>query len=82
VLEMIERYLPQDRGAVVLHWFTGSKSDARRPATLGCYFSLNAEMTRSDRGRALVTELPIDRILTETDGPSSRSAAVSASPLM
>ena len=29
----------------------------------------NAEMTRSDRGRALVTELPIGRILTETDGP-------------
>jgi TatD DNase family protein len=82
VLEMIERYLPRDRGAVVLHWFTGSKSDARRAATLGCYFSLNAEMTRSDRGRALVTELPIDRILTETDGPSRRSAAVPASPLM
>jgi TatD DNase family protein len=69
VLEMIERYLPQDRGAVVLYWFTGSKSEARRAATLGCYFSVNAEMTRSDRGRALVTELPIDRLLTETDGP-------------
>lgn len=69
VLDMIERYLPQDRGAVVLHWFTGSKSEARRAAALGCYFSVNAEMTRSNRGRALVTELPIDRILTETDGP-------------
>ncbi|SFL17863.1 TatD related DNase [Mesorhizobium albiziae] len=69
VLEMVERYLPQDRGTVVLHWFTGSKSEARRAATLGCYFPVNAEMTRSDRGRALVTELPIDRILTETDGP-------------
>jgi TatD DNase family protein len=69
VLEMVERYLPADRGTVVLHWFTGSKSDARRAATLGCYFSVNAEMTRSDRGRALVAELPIGRILTETDGP-------------
>jgi TatD DNase family protein len=26
-------------------------------------------MTRSDRGRALVAELPMDRLLTETDGP-------------
>lgn len=43
--------------------FTG-----HRP-TLGCYFSVNAEMTRSDRGRSLVSDLPIDRILTETDGP-------------
>jgi TatD DNase family protein len=69
VLDMIERYLPRDRGAIVLHWFTGSKSEARRAAELGCYFSLNAEMTRSDRSRALVADLPIDRILTETDGP-------------
>lgn len=69
VLDMIERYLPQDRGAVVLHWFTGSNSEARRAADLGCYFSINAEMTNSDRGRALVANLPLDRILTETDGP-------------
>lgn len=36
---------------------------------LGCYFSVNAEMTRSDRGRSLVSDLPIDQILTETNGP-------------
>lgn len=69
VLDMIEQYLLRDRGAVVLHWFTGTRSEARRAATLGCYFSVNAEMTRSDRGRTLVADLPMDRILTETDGP-------------
>ncbi|MCA4922529.1 MAG: TatD family hydrolase [Methylobacterium sp.] len=69
VLDMVEQYLPQDRGTVVLHWFTGSNSEARRAAALGCYFSINAEMTRTDRGRSLVSCLPIDRILTETDGP-------------
>jgi TatD DNase family protein len=69
VLDMVERYCPADRAIVVLHWFTGSRSDARRAAALGCYFSVNTEMTRSERGRALVAELPIDRILTETDGP-------------
>lgn len=69
VLDMIERYLPQERGTVVLHWFTGSKSEARRAASLGCYFSVNLQMTRSDRGRALVADLPMDRVLTETDGP-------------
>jgi TatD DNase family protein len=69
VLDMIERHLPRDRGVVVLHWFTGSKAEARRAAALGCYFSINFEMTRSERGRALVAELPMDRLLTETDGP-------------
>ncbi|WP_083900995.1 Qat anti-phage system TatD family nuclease QatD [Azospirillum sp. B4] len=69
VLDMIEAHLPPERGRVVLHWFTGSKSDARRAATIGCYFSVNAEMTRTDRGRDLIRTLPRDRLLTETDGP-------------
>lgn len=69
VLDMVEEYLPRDRGRVVLHWFTGGRSEAKRAVALGCYFSVNAEMVRADRGRALVAELPINRILTETDGP-------------
>lgn len=80
VLEMIERHLPQDRGTVVLHWFTGTKAEARRAAALGCYFSINAEMMRSDRGRALVAELPLDRILTETDGPFTQIDGRPAAP--
>ncbi|NTV02987.1 MAG: TatD family hydrolase [Chlorobiaceae bacterium] len=72
VLEMIESHFPQDRGFVVLHWFTGTKSEARRAAALGCYFSVNAEMIRSDRGQALVSELPLSRIITETDGPFTK----------
>ncbi len=72
VLDMIEAHLPIERGTVVLHWFTGSKSDARRAAALGCYFSINAEMTRTDRGRDLIASLPRNRIVTETDGPFTK----------
>jgi TatD DNase family protein len=80
VLEMIESHLPQDRGVVVLHWFTGTKAEARRAAALGCYFSINAEMMGSDRGRALVAELPMDRLLTETDGPFTQIDGRPAEP--
>jgi len=69
VLDMVERHLPQDRGRVVLHWFTGSAAEARRATDLGCYFSVNARMLASERGRALVALLPASRLLTETDGP-------------
>lgn len=69
VMEMIEQHLPPDRGKVVLHWFTGSRSEARRAAAMGCYFSVNGEMIASERSRPLVAELPLDRLLTETDGP-------------
>lgn len=80
VLDMIEAHLPPERGKVVLHWFTGSKSDARRAAALGCYFSVNAEMTRAARGRELTGMLPRERILTETDGPFTQVAGRPAEP--
>lgn len=72
VLDLIEANLAADRAFVVLHWFTGTKSEARRALELGCYFSINAEMIRSERHRELVGFLPADRILTETDGPFTR----------
>lgn len=80
VLEMIERYLPQDRGIVVLHWFTGNKAEARRAVELGCYFSVNIEMTRSNRGQTFVSDLPLSHILTETDGPFTKVNDQSAEP--
>lgn len=69
VLRHLEHNLPPDRGRVVLHWFTGTSSEARRAIDMGCYFSINIEMLRSTKHRALVASLPIDRLLTETDGP-------------
>jgi GNAT superfamily N-acetyltransferase len=69
VLRHLGRYLPPDRGRAVLHWFSGSKSDARRAVELGCYFSINEAMLRQPKQQALVRALPLDRILTETDGP-------------
>jgi TatD DNase family protein len=80
VLDMIERHLPRNRGVAVLHWFTGTKADARRAVALGCYFSINAEMMHSGRGRALAAELPMDRLLTETDGPFTQVDGRSAEP--
>ena len=69
VLDMIEAHLPPTHGRVVLHWFTGSASDARRAVDMGCFFSINNVMLKNDRGRKLIGSLPTDRLLTETDGP-------------
>ncbi len=74
VLDTIDARLPAGRGRVVLHWFTGSLSEARRAAEMGCYFSINAAMMRNERSVALVRSLPKERILTETDGPFTDNA--------
>jgi TatD DNase family protein len=80
VLDLIEQYLPSASGAVVLHWFTGSISEARRAVELGCYFSVNAQMMLNEKGRLLTASLPSDRILTETDGPFTQVNDRAASP--
>ena len=72
VLELIEKKFPQDRGKAVLHWFTGSKSEAKKAIELGCYFSVNFNMLNSARGQEIISMLPADRILTETDGPFTK----------
>ena len=56
-------------GIPVLHWYTGSDKDLKRAIDRGCWFSINQRMLSSDRGRSLVSQIPKDRILTETDGP-------------
>jgi TatD DNase family protein len=69
VLDLIETHLPSSRGKVVLHWFTGPKLEVARAVDLGCYFSVNAAMLNTERGRSIVAAIPADRLLTETDGP-------------
>jgi TatD DNase family protein len=56
-------------GRPVLHWFTGTASEVRRAAELGCWFSVGPAMLQSSRGRASAAEMPRERILPETDGP-------------
>lgn len=69
VLGHLENTRLTENCKAILHWFTGSASDARRAVELGCYFSVNEEMLRSPKHRKLVSLLPLERILTETDGP-------------
>jgi len=69
VLDHIEAYLPATQGKVVLHWFTGTLAEARRAVEMGCYFSVNATMFDSDKSAKLISTLPLNRLLTETDGP-------------
>lgn len=73
VLDHIESFLPPPKGKVVLHWFTGSKAEAQRALELGCYFSINAAMLENTRHASMVALIPLDRLLTETDGPFTKT---------
>ncbi|HZZ93010.1 MAG TPA: Qat anti-phage system TatD family nuclease QatD [Usitatibacter sp.] len=80
VLDTIETYLAKSGSRVILHWFTGTAREAARAIELGCYFSVNQAMLDKPRNRAIVTALPLERILTETDGPFTTAGRTPARP--
>ena len=69
VLTILEQWMPGKRNAVILHWFTGTQKQMMQALKLGCYFSVNTQMVKSQTGHKLIAEIPKERILTETDGP-------------
>lgn len=81
LLDLLERAFDFERGRLVLHWFTGSRDQVRRAAALGCYFSVNAQMLRSENGRSVARCIPVSRLLTETDGPFVLQHGRPATPL-
>ncbi len=59
-------------GAIVLHWFSGSHSELKRAVDMGCWFSVCPPMLNTRKGRDLVSMMPANRVLTESDGPFAK----------
>lgn len=77
VLDYIERHCR--KSVPVLHWFSGTIQEARRAVDLGCWFSVGPAMLRSSKGRVILGELPMDKVLPESDGPFAQNIS---GPLM
>jgi TatD DNase family protein len=59
-------------GTPILHWFLGTKKQVLEAVELGCYFSIGPAMLQSARGKKVISWLPLDRVLLETDGPFAK----------
>ncbi|MEE9202805.1 MAG: TatD family hydrolase [Dehalococcoidia bacterium] len=66
VLSLVEREGAAQRGAVV-HYFTGDAALARRCIGMGLYISVGRPLVRRPRLQRVVRELPLERLLLETD---------------
>lgn len=63
VVELAERF---PHTGLILHWFLGGAGDVERATRAGCYFSVNSAMADEALRR-----IPADRMLPETDFPST-----------
>jgi TatD DNase family protein len=69
VLEILSAFPKKGDVKYILHWFSGSKVQAKQAIELGCFFSINESMVSNERSLKLLEVIPSDRILIETDEP-------------
>ncbi|MDL2196516.1 Qat anti-phage system TatD family nuclease QatD [Shewanella algae] len=78
VLALLRKY--PNSGTSVLHWFLATKKQVNHAAELGCYFSIGPAMINSARARKVISWLPKNRVLLETDGPFAKTDGKPALP--
>jgi len=78
VLELLNLY-PKS-GTPILHWFLATKKQVNNAVELGCYFSVGPAMLNSARARKVISWLPPNRVLLETDGPFGKKEGRSVFP--
>jgi TatD DNase family protein len=69
--DVLEQEMEQGAFPVLMHCYTSGENLARRALALGAYFSLSGILTfkAAHDVRAVARELPLDRIILETDCP-------------
>jgi len=78
VLALLRKY--PNSGTSILHWFLATKKQVNYAVELGCYFSVGPAMINSARARKVISWLPKNRVLLETDGPFARIGGKPALP--
>lgn len=78
IMDMLEEYELLTGNTIIFHWFSGSSAQLKRARDLGCFFSVNAFMLQTKRGREYAKAIPPDRLLIETDLPEETSINASA----
>ena len=66
IVEILKEYPKVKR---ILHCFSGKLKLAKEAEGIGCYFSIPANIVRSEHFQKMVEMLPKEKILTETDTP-------------
>ena len=82
VLDILEQTGAAQACIPSIHWFSGSSEELQRAIKLGCWFSVGEMSLKTKRGREYAKVYPKDKLLTETDLPSSDQTDISAADIV
>ena len=81
VLDLLEEFTIPEHASCIFHWFSGTSEELTRARRIGCLFSVNERMLASKRGREYARQIPLERLLIETDAPRTFGQRSSAAAL-
>lgn len=55
----------------IIHWYSGDIETLEKYIELGCYFTISVDMGYSEKTNEVLSKIPIDKLLLETDGPTA-----------
>ena len=82
VLDILEQTGATQECVPIIHWFSGSSEELQRAIKLGCWFSVGEMSLKTKRGREYAKVYPQDKLLTETDLPSSNQTDIGAADIV
>ncbi len=68
-IEILSRIPKEKKCKIILHWYSSEIKHIKTAIDAGFYFSINNKMVATKKGNELITAIPLNRILTETDAP-------------
>lgn len=75
LFELLKQYEIKN---VIFHWYSGKLSLINSIIEEGYFFSINEKMTLSKMGKSIISKIPKERVLTETDSPFNTRANIRA----
>lgn len=82
VLDILEQTGAAQACIPIIHWFSGSSEELQRAIKLGCWFSVGEMSLKTKRGREYAKVYPKDKLLTETDLPSSDHTDINSADIV
>lgn len=70
VLDMLVKYNVKK---AIFHWYSGKITTLKSILDYGYYFSINENMCKSKKGQNIISKIPKNKILVETDAPFIRN---------
>ena len=69
VLHLLDRY---EIERAIVHWYSGPLDIFHELVAMGAYFTIGVEVMSSEHIQTIAQQLPMERLLTETDNPGGR----------